>query len=86
MHSVSYLLLTLLLTTCGFIISPVVLLFPSLDTNFFVSIGGAENIVSTTGSRHFRGLTGCIKNFELGSRNIHLIDNASSGHHVEQCL
>ena len=52
----------------------------------FVHPGGAENIVSTTGSRHLHGLNGCIKNFKLGNRNINLIDNASGGHHVEQCF
>ena len=52
----------------------------------FIYPGGAENIVSTTGSRHLHGLNGCIKNFKLGNRNINLIDNASSGHHVEQCF
>jgi len=60
--------------------------YTMLNTDGELFLGGAENIVSTTGSRHFRGLSGCIKNLKLGSRSIHLIDNASSGHHVEQCL
>ncbi|XP_065069977.1 pikachurin-like [Rhopilema esculentum] len=56
-----------------------------LNTDGDLYVGGADDIFTTTGSRHLHGLDGCIRNLKFGDHLVDLIKDAESGHHVAQC-